>query len=201
MKRGIWIVGLLAAAVAAAAVGAHASPAASSRVATGAATIDGTYSCGVRRAHFILLSGSVTLPPIQNQPQPGVLNLTTVSKTVVKKGATVTVSQLGLSANKSILHIDKSTCTRVKRRVPLKSKGLSGPPETVTPNFEGHVTQRCGTKTRVLVHVRLTTNGGKSTHAVLAIRNDDAKHKPVVFWNWTPGKITSYTANSCVDVN
>ena len=90
MKRGIWIVGLLAAAVAAAAVGAHASPAASSRVATGAATIDGTYSCGVRRAHFILLSGSVTLPPIQNQPQPGVLNLTTVSKTVVSRTWTST---------------------------------------------------------------------------------------------------------------
>jgi hypothetical protein len=201
MRRGIWIVGLLAASVAAAAVGAHASSAASSRATIGAATIDGTYSCGVRRAHFILLSGSVTLPPIQNQPQPGVLNLTTVSKTVVKKGATVTVAQLGLSANKSTLHLDKATCSRVKRRVPLKSKGLSGPPETVTPSFQGHLTQRCGTRSRVLVHVRLTSSDGKSTHALLAIRNDDAKHRPVAFWNWSPGKIISYTANSCVDVN
>ena len=197
LHRGIWIAGTAAACLASAAVGVHPSSAAPSGAATRASTIDGTYSCRVRRQHFVLLSGTVTM----GQQQPGLFDLISVNKSVVKNGATVTVTQFGFSAPRSNLHVDKSTCSRVKKQIPLKSKGLSGPPETVTPSFEGHLNQRCNTKDRVLVRIRLTTSGGHSTHALVAVRNDDAKHKPVAFWNWSPQKLSSWSANGCVDVS
>ena len=203
--RGIWIVALLAAAAGAAAVGVHRGSAAPSLAATHASTIDNTYSCRVRRQRFVIFDSSVTLPPLQTQqgpvPQPGILDLTTVTKSVQKNGATITLVQLGLSARKNSLRVDKSTCTRVSKKIPLKSKGLSGPPEVITPSFQGRLNQRCGTKDRVLVRLRLETKAGVPTQALLAVRNDDSKRKPVAFYTWTPKKITSFTENGCVDLS
>lgn len=197
-RRGIWIVGLLAAVLGGAAVGAHASSAAPTRSATGAATLDKTFSCRVRKQHFINLNASVTLPPLQNQPQPGVLSVTTVQKTLKQNGGVVvTVSQLGFSARKNSLRIDTSTCSRVKQQIPLKSKGLSGPPITVTPKLFGHDFEQCDTAGRVLVRLRLKTTAGVPTHALVAIRNANTKHRPIAFYNWSPSKFSVYIANSC----
>lgn len=196
-RRGIWIMGLLAA-LGAAAVGAHSSSAAPSGAATGAATLDNTYSCRVRKQHFINLGASVTLPPVQNQQQPGVISVTTVQKTIKdKSGVVVTLSQLGFSAKKNSLRIDTSTCRRVKQQIPLKSKGLPGPPTTVTPALFGHDTEVCGTAARVLIRLKLKTTEGVPTQALLAIRNANTKHRPIAFYNWSPRKFNVYTANSC----
>ena len=99
-----------------AAVGVHAGSAAPARAAARASTINATYSCLVSKQHSINVYGSVTLPPANDKPQPGLLVLTTGAKSVVKNGITTTVSQLGLGAKKNSLKIDKSSCSRVKHR-------------------------------------------------------------------------------------
>ena len=197
-RRSIWIVGLLAAALGAAAVGVHASSAAPARAAAGASTFDATYSCRVRKQHFVNLATSVTLPPVDNQPQPGVLVLTTAQKTHEKNGALITVTQVGFSARKNSLSIDKSSCRRAKHRIPLKSRGISGPPIVVTPSLFGRDSENCGTPAaRVLVRLRLETKNQVPSHALLAIRNDNAKKRPVAFYTWSPHKVTAYIGNSC----
>jgi hypothetical protein len=141
--------------------------------------------------------GSVTLPPANDKPQPGLLVLTTGAKTVVKNGVTTTVSQLGLSATKKSLKVDKSSCLRVKHQIPLKPKGLPTPPRTATPDLFGHVNLQCRTTARVLVRLQLTTTAGLPTHALLAVRDDNAKKRPLAFYNWTPGKVRAYSAPAC----
>jgi hypothetical protein len=49
----------------------------------------------------------------------------------------------------------------------------------------------------VLVRLRLTTTNQIPSHALLAVRNDDAKRRPIAFYNWSPKKLSLYTANSC----
>jgi hypothetical protein len=34
-------------------------------------------------------------------------------------------------------------------------------------------------------------------HALLAVRNTDAKRRPLAFYEWTPSKVTAYSAASC----
>jgi hypothetical protein len=197
-RRGIWILGLLVAALGAAAVGVHSSSAAPTRAAAGpASTLDKTFSCRVRRGHFINLSASATIPPANGQPQaPGGLYVTTVKKTRTQNGVVVTLTQVSLSARKNSLRIDTSVCSRVKHQIPLKPKGLSGP-VTVTPHHQGFDNEQCGTAARVLVRLRLTSTGNTPTHALLAVRNENAKRRPIAFYSWSPDKVNVYTGNSC----
>src|SRR6266700_4798271 len=102
-RHGIWIVGLLVAAFGAAAVGVHASSAAPTRATTPASTIDKTFSCRVRHQHYIDLATTVTVPPVNNRPQPGGLFLTTVTKTRKVNNAVETLTQMSLSASKNSL--------------------------------------------------------------------------------------------------
>jgi hypothetical protein len=198
-RHGMWIIGLLAAALGAAAVGVHASLAAPTRASTPASTIDKTYSCPVRREHVVDLYASVTLPPTNNQPQQsGVLNLTTGVRTIKQSGITETVSQVSLQARKNSLRIDQKSCRRVKQQIPLKPKGLSGPPTTVTRTLRGYDNEQCTTTARVLFRLRVKLTAGTPTHALLAVRNDNAKHRPIAFYNWSPRKVSLYTANGCV---
>jgi hypothetical protein len=196
-RCGIWIVGLLAAALGAAALGAHASSAAPTRAGAGSTILDKTYSCRVRKQHFVDLYASVTLPPADNRPQPGVLNVTTGARVSQQNGATVEVAQVSLQATKNSLRIDTKSCRRVAHRIPLKPKGLPGPPTTVTPSLFGHDSERCGTAGRVLVRLRVQSTNHTPSHALLAIRNDNAKRRPIGFYNWSPRKVSAYTANNC----
>jgi hypothetical protein len=196
-RHGIWIVCLLAAALGAAAVGVHVSSAAPARETSSASTLDKTFSCRVRRQHFVDLSASATIPPANGQQQaPGGLYMTTVKKTRTQSGVVITLTQVSLSARKNSLRIDTSVCSRVKHQIPLKPKGLSGP-VTVTPHHQGFDNEQCGTAARVLVRLRLTSTAGTPTHALLAVRNDNAKKRPIAFYNWSPDKVNVYTANSC----
>jgi hypothetical protein len=196
-RHGIWIVGLLAAALGAAAVGVHASSAAPTGPITHASTFDKMFSCRVRRAHFIGLSASSNLPPVNGQRQPGGLYLTTVQKTRQENGATITLTQVSLSARKNSLRIDLSTCRRVKHQIPLKPKGLPTPPVTVTPHHQGFDNEFCDTAARVLVRLQFKTTNGVPSQALLAVRNDNTKRRPIAFYNWSPDKVSIYTANSC----
>jgi hypothetical protein len=196
-RHGVWIAGLLAAALGAAAVGVHASSAAPTGPITHASTLDKTFSCRVRRQHFVNFTASATLPPVNGQRQPGGLYVTTVQKTREQNGATVTLTQVSLSARKNSLRIDTATCRRVKHQIPLKPKGLPGLLVTLTPHHQGFDNEQCGTAARVLVRLRLTTTAGTPTHALLAVRNDNAKKRPIAFYNWSPDKVNVYTGNSC----
>jgi hypothetical protein len=197
-RHGISIFGLLATIVAAG-VAVQASFAASNRAASSASTIDATYSCSVSSQHNVVLYGGVTLPPANGQAQPGVFAVTTGTKSVTKNGTTTTKSQIGFSARKNSLKIDKSSCQRVNKKIALTRKGLSGPPTTATPHLYGHVNMSCGTAAKVLVRFRLTLEAGAPTQALVAMRNENAKNRPVAFYAWSPRKITAYTANNCVE--
>jgi hypothetical protein len=107
------------------------------------------------------------------------------------------VSQLGLSAKRNSLKIDTSTCRSVKHRIPLKPRGLPGSPRRATPDFPRADSERCDTAGRVLVRLRLQTTDGKPAHALLAIRNDNKKHRPIAFYNWSPSKFSGYAGASC----
>lgn len=196
-RHGSWIAGL-AAALGAAAVVVHASSAAPTGPITHASTFDKTFSCRVRRQHFVNFTASATLPPVNGQRQPGGLYLTTVQKTREQNGATVTLTQVSLSARKNSLRIDMSTCNRVKRQIPLKPKGLPGPAITLTPHHQGYDNERCGTTARVLVRLQFKTTNRVPSHALFAVRNDNANGRPIAFYNWSPSKVSIYTANNCV---
>lgn len=198
LRHRIWFVGLLAAALGAAAVGVHAGSAAPTRATTVTSTIDKTYSCPVRRQHFVELFATVTYPPVNNQPQPGVLALTTVVKTIKENGTTATVTQLSLQARKNSLRIDQKSCRRVKQQIPLTRKGLPGPPLVSTPNRTGNANVRCGTTGRVLFRLRVKLTNGTPIHALLAIRNEKTNNRPIAFYNWSARKVSGYSANSCV---
>jgi hypothetical protein len=194
-RRGIWIVGALAASLGAA-IGVHASSAAPGQVGVGVATTNATYSCLVGQQRSVNVYGSVTLPPQDGKKQPGLLVVTTGAKTSTKNGVTTTVSQVGVGAKKHGLKIDTSSCSRMKHQIPLKPKGL-GSPTTATQNLFGHISVDCAARSHVIVRLLLKTKAGIPTHALLAVRNTDAKKRLLAFYEWTPGKVTAYSAASC----
>jgi hypothetical protein len=199
-RRVIWISGLFLTVLGAAALGARASSAALRRAATPASTLDRTFSCRVRRQHFVNIYASVTLPPANNRRQPAMLVLNTGTKTVTQRGTTVTPPQLSLRAvKKNSLRIDTSSCRRVKQQIPVKPKGLPGPPTTVTSTLFGHDGEQCGTAARVLVRLRLETTNHTPTRALVAIRNDNASRRPIGFYDWSPRKVSVYIGKTCVN--
>ena len=198
-RRGIWISAPLAALVVAG-IAVQVSSAARSRTTGSASTIDATYSCHVGAQHQVTIYGGVTLPPSNGQRQPGVFALTSNPRSVTKNGTTTTLSQIGFSARKNSLRIDKSSCQSAKKQIPLNSKGLSGPPETATPTMFGHVSLRCGAATTVLVRLRLTVTAGVPAHSLIAVRTVSPKNRPVAFYSWSTSKVTAYGNNSCVDI-
>jgi hypothetical protein len=197
-RPGVLVLGLIT--LVAAAVVVQASAAAPTRAAGSASTIDATYSCRVSSQHDVSLFGSVDLPPANGRAQPGVFVLNTGTKSVTKNGTTTTVSQIGFSSRKNSLRIDKGSCQRVKKQIPLKSKGLSGPPSTATATEFGHVSESCSAA-RVLVRLRITLTAGAPTHALVAVRNDNAKNRPIAFVSWNRRKVVAYTANNCTDIS
>jgi hypothetical protein len=197
-RRHLWIFAVLPAAFAAAVI-VQTSAAALTTATGSASTVDATYACHVGGQNNIVIYGGVTLPPTNGRRQPGVFAVTTNPKSVTKNGTTTTLSQIGFGARKNSLRIDKSSCHPVKKQIPLKSKGLSGPPETVTPTKFGHLNLRCGTKTTALVRFRITIKAGIPTQALVAVRNG-VKNEPLAFYSWSPSKITAYSGNSCVDI-
>ena len=67
----------------------------------------------------------------------------------------------------------------------------------MTPTLFGNDTEQCGTAGRVLVRLKVTSTNHTPTHALLAIRNDNAKKKPIAFYNWTSHKVSLYVGGTC----
>ena len=152
-------------------------------------------------SRYIDLETSVTLPPEDGQPRPGQVRVTTVKKGIQRNGITFYVPQVFFEEKKDSLDVDTSACRRSSRRVPLKTTGLPTPGETATPTHTGSVNGRCSTTKHVLVHLKVTMQNGKPETALLAIRNDSEKSKPVAFYRWSPSKIVGYLGNSCVETS
>jgi len=192
------MVGLLAAALAIAAVGAHASSAAPTRTHSSAVILDKTWSCRVQPSHVVNLYSSATLPPANNRPQPGGLQLNTGVKTVTHGDTTVSVAQVSLQAKQNSLRIDTGSCRKVKQQIPLKPKGLPTPPTTVTATLRGYDNEQCATSGRVLVRLQLKSTNHTPVHALMAVRNDNAKSRPIAFYNWSAKKVSVYLSKTCV---
>lgn len=185
---------IVAAAVAVVATAsAYAAPATSTRARAGSQVVDKTYSCRAAAKHPVLIAAAVR----SARNRPAVAAVTTVRKVVTRNGQRQTVTQLGFEDAKNSLRVDKSVCKPSSRRVALKPGGLSLD-ETVTPSFAANLSVGCPARAdRVLVRMRIALTGGKPQRALLAIRRDDAKRRPVAFLNWSPRKITDYLAGDC----
>lgn len=192
-QRGVWIVAAVSAVAVTAAVGAHAEPARSE-------VLNGSYTCLVRAQRYIDVHASVTLPPFQSRPRPATLSLFTLEKTIKRNGFDFNVPQVFFQAAKNSLKIDRLTCVRSSRRITLKPNGLPAGAQTVTPTYLGSLDQRCVTTKRVLLHLRITTQSGSPTSALVAIRDDTKKRRAVEFLNWKPRKIKGYFSKSCVSI-
>lgn len=157
--------------------------------------MDITYSCAVSHDRLANLYASVTLSP----KHPGGLSMTTGVKMQISNGTMTMESQLGLQAGTKKLTLDKKNCHRAAR-IPLKPKGFKGGSFTVTPGSRGYDSERCDTSARVVFRLRLTMRNGTPSHAIVVVRNDNAKSKPIVFYDWTPSKFREYIGPSCTTV-
>jgi hypothetical protein len=194
-RRGIGVGGAVVAVTVTVVAKAAAAPASPTRV------VDRTYSCKVRPAHYIDLESSVTLPPENGQPRPGQVRVTTVKKGIQRNGITFYVPQVFFEEKKDSFDVDRSACRRSSRRVPLKTTGLPTPGETATPTHTGSVNGRCSTTKRVLVHVKITMQNAMPKKALVALRNDSEKSKPLAFYRWSPSKIVAYLGKTCVETS
>lgn len=189
--RSPWsrIVVVAAAIAVVAAASAYAAAASSTQARAGTRVVDMTYSCLSWRQHPFFFGMQVRLPPGGQDPAgPGMASLTTANDHAY---------QVVFRDVKNGLKIDKSVCRSSSSRVSLKPAGLARD-QTVTRNFMGHIDGTCPTRAqRVLVHFRITMAGSTPEQALLAVRKDDAKRRPLAFFKWSPRKITDYLAGSC----
>jgi hypothetical protein len=72
---------------------------------------------------------------------------------------------------------------------------------TATTSYLGSVNGRCVTTKRALVRFRITMRNGKPEKALVAVRNDDAKSKPIAFYRWSPRKISGHLGKTCVSTS
>lgn len=170
----------------------------------GSHVLDSTYACRVQAQHYIDVSAGVTLASFQGMPRPAQVWLDTAGKTKqATNSAGITYQQaqpqVWFQAVKNSLTVDRQACGRSSRRVPLEPAGLASD-GTVTPAFRGSDVARCAIPKgieRVLVHFRVTMNNATPERALVAIRSDDARHRPVAFIRWSPRAVTAYLADSC----
>ena len=193
----------IVAAVALAAVataGAYATSASSARAGGVTRVVDRTYLCRVRPEHYVDVNASVALPPdASGHPILAQLWLDTVHKTAPVGGLMAVVPQVEFEGRKNSLQVDTSLCHPSSRRVALKHAGLPLY-ETATPDVFGHVDERCVTTKRVLVRFRIELKHGAPQQALFAVRDGDARSRPVEFINWRPRKITTYVGKHCTDM-
>jgi len=162
--------------------------------------IDRTYSCRVQvrgAVPAVDVGAYVTLPPFPSgAPRLALAQVTTVRKTIEGR---FLVPQVFFRAAKSSFMVDRTACAPSSRHVPLRPAGLASN-GTATASFEGGFNERCVSSSRVLVHVRVSLKDDVPTRALLAVRNGDAKSRPLAFVRWSPSRITSYLATSCVPI-
>lgn len=168
---------------------AYAAPAGVTRAHAGGQAVDRTYSCRNAPHRVFFFGTQVRLPPGgQVAAGPAMASVTTAADHAF---------QVVFKDVKNSLRVDKSVCRPSSRRVALKPSGLAKD-QTVTPSYAGHSSGKCPTHAkRVLVHFRIAMTGGAPERALLAVRQDRAKGRPLAFFNWSPRKVTDYLAKSC----
>src|SRR5262249_20256612 len=180
--------------------GAYAAPAISARGGGVTHVVDRTYICHVRPEHYVDINASVALPPDPSgHPILAQMWLDTVHKTAPVGGLMAVVPQVEFEGRKNSLQVDKSLCHPSSRHIALKPAGLPLY-ETATPHVFGHVDERCATATRVLVHFRIQLDHGAPQQALFAVRDADAKSRPIEFINWQPRTITTFVGKHCTDM-
>jgi hypothetical protein len=174
---------------AASAASAFAAPAGVTRTHAGARVVDKTYSCLAKPRRLFFFGTQVRLPPGGQVPaEPAMATVTTAADHAF---------QVVFKDMKNSLKVDKSVCRPSSHRLALKPAGLTLD-QTVTPQFGAHITGKCPVHTkRVLVHFRVSMTGGTPARALLAVRQDSAKGRPLAFFKWSPRKISGYLAKNC----
>jgi hypothetical protein len=175
--------------VAAVSATAYAAPASVTRAHAGGQIVDRTYSCRNAPNRVFFFGTQVRLPPGGQVPAgPAMASVTTAADHAF---------QVVFKDVKNSLKVDKSVCRPSSRPVALKPSGLAKD-QTVTPAYAGHSSGKCPAHAkRVLVHFRIAMTGGTPERALLAVRQDRAKGRPLAFFKWSPRKITDYVAKSC----
>jgi hypothetical protein len=179
--------------------GAFATPAVSARAGEVAHIVDRTYTCRVRPERYVDINTNVALPAAgSGHPTLAQVWLDTVHKTAPVGGILAVVPQVEFETTKNSLRVDTSLCRHSSRRIALKPAGLPLY-ETATPTVFGHVDERCATPKRVLVRFRIEMQHAAPRQALFAVRNGDAKGRPVEFIKWRPRKVSAYAGKSCTD--
>lgn len=163
--------------------------------ATSTSVVDATYSCRVQEAqgvHYADFEVAVGFPPLNGFQRPAHVSVTTEPKTVERNGIKFLVPQVYFEHVKDSLKVDRDNCRKSPRSAALTHAGLGAAQTT------GEFQQRCITKKRVLVRYRITMSKGVPESALVVVRNDDTKSRPVAFFRWAPHKLTGYLGN-CVD--
>lgn len=181
------IVSVAVAFTVAATASAFAAPASATQ-AQATRVVDRTYSCHVWRRQPFIFGTQVRVPPGgQIAAQPAMASVTTAADHAY---------QVVFKDVKDSLRVDAAQCRPSSRRVALKPSGLRLY-QTVTPQFEALLNGRCPTHVgRVLVRFRVSLTNGTPQRASFAVSKKGAK-RPLVFFKWSPKKISGYLAKSC----
>ena len=159
------------------------------RAHAGVEIVEKTYSCRSAPRPVFIYGAQVRLPPGgQVAAGPAMATVTTADDHAF---------QVVFKDVKNSLKVDRSVCRPSSRRAALKPAGLALD-QTVTRNLVGHLSGKCPTHAkRLLVHFRIAMTGGTPERALLAVRQDKARSRPLAFLRWSPRKITDYVAQSC----
>ena len=157
--------------------------------------VDRTLSCRVERRSgtpaFDLLASIVTTTP---HPMPAYVYFNSVAKIDRNK----VISQVKVVAERgTTLVVDRTECRPSSRTVPLTPHGLERQPD-LTRAFLGEFNDRCVSSPRALIRARLMLSGGTPVGARIAIRDDTRRSAPIVFLDWSRGRIVYAKSPRCV---
>jgi hypothetical protein len=181
----------LAAAAVAAALSAHVTTAAAlpAKPALSPPTTDVTYSCPVQASKLVDVYAGVK--------NPVALIFDTGIETDTVNGVTSPKPQASVKPQSNGVTIDTKNCTKLKKRIAFSTKGL---PKTLTATrgHGGSVDKACKTAAAVVFRLQVhSSDTGPPTSAVLALRNDNAKSKPIALVYWSPRRVRVHLESGC----
>jgi hypothetical protein len=205
--RRVAVAVAVASGVVVAVAGVYAAPAVFSSSTVRSSVVDRAYACAVLPhggRTWVDLEGFPRIPYVDAQhnpsgkagPKPAIFSLATVERTGTDGKALPPFSQLGFKDVKGSLFVDRSACRPSPRRVALSHAGLVAQGAVTVQS--GLFNDRCLSARRVVFHVRVVLRGGTPTSAKVAVRNDDAKSRPIAYVDWTPKRITYFLDPNCV---
>jgi len=152
-------------------------------------TTDVTYSCPVQAAKLVdVYAGAKS---------PVALIFDTGIETETVNGVTSPKPQASVKPQSNGVTIDTKNCTKLKKRIAFSTKGL---PKTLaaTRGHGGSVDKACKTAATVVFRLQVHSGAtGPPTSAVLAVRNDNAKSKPIALVYWSPRRVRVHLESAC----